>query len=85
MTRTFHVIASGQRRTLSHILQALESQMARIRSFSGNTNGIETSVTVVFSSDQDKAHRTEASSIVWRMCAASPNCRPRKSIANTLQ
>lgn len=60
MTWTFHVIATNQRRTFSRILQVLDSQMVRIHSFSGNTNGTETCVTVIFSSEQDKAYRIEA-------------------------
>jgi hypothetical protein len=34
--------------------------MVRIHSFTGNTNDIETCITVVFSSEQDKAHRIKA-------------------------
>ncbi len=60
MTWTFHVIATDQRRTYSRILQVLESQMVTIHSFSGGTNDIETCITVVFSSEQDKAYRIEA-------------------------
>lgn len=60
MTWTFQVIATDQRRTFSRILQVLESQMVRIHSFTGNTSDAETCVTVVFSSEQDKAYRIEA-------------------------
>ena len=60
MTWKFHVLAITQQRFFSRILQVLESQMVRIHSFSGDTNDIENCITVVFSSEQDKAYRIEA-------------------------
>ena len=60
MTWDFHVLAITQRRLFSHILQVLESQMVRIPSFSGETNDIETCITIIVSFEQDKAYRIEA-------------------------
>jgi hypothetical protein len=60
MTWKFHVHATEQRRLFSRILQIRESQMVSIDSFVGETNEAGVCVTVVFSSEQDKACRIEA-------------------------
>jgi acetolactate synthase regulatory subunit len=57
MTWKFHVHATEQRRLFSRILQILESQMVSIHSFAGETNDAEVRVTLVVSSEQDKAYR----------------------------
>ena len=60
MTWKFHVHAIEQRRLFSRILQILESQMVSIRSFAGEVNNGEAYVTLVVSSEEDKAYRIEA-------------------------
>jgi acetolactate synthase regulatory subunit len=60
MTWKFHVHATEQRRLFSRILQILESQMVSIRSFAGEANGGEVSVSFVISSEENKAYRIEA-------------------------
>jgi (p)ppGpp synthase/HD superfamily hydrolase len=60
MTWKFHVHATEQRRLLSRILQVLESQMVSLHSFACEANDTGVYVTVVFSSEQDKAYRIEA-------------------------
>ena len=60
MTWTVHVLAVEQRRLLSRILQVLDVHMVRIHSFSGGADQNGLSITLVFSSEQDKAHRIKA-------------------------
>jgi hypothetical protein len=57
MIWTFHVLATEQRRLLSRILQVLDVHMVRIHSFSGEADQDGLCVTLVFSSEQDKAYR----------------------------
>jgi hypothetical protein len=57
MTWTFHILATEQRRLLSRILQVLDVHMVRIHSFSGKADQDSLCVTLVFSSEQDKAYR----------------------------
>jgi hypothetical protein len=60
MTWKFHVCATKQRRMFSRILQVLESQMVDVLSFSGEIAGEETCVSLLFSSEEDKAYRVKA-------------------------
>jgi hypothetical protein len=60
MTWKFHILATEQRRTFSRILQILEAQLVSIHSFVGEVTGAGVSVTLIFSSEQDKAYRIEA-------------------------
>lgn len=60
MTWKFHVLAITQRRLFSRILQVLETQMIQIRSFTGEASEAGTCVTIIFSSEEDKAYRIEA-------------------------
>jgi hypothetical protein len=60
MTWRFHILATAQRRLFARILQILDSQLVSINSFAGEPNGDEMSITVVFSSEQDKAYRIQA-------------------------
>jgi hypothetical protein len=60
MTWTFHVLATEQRRLLSRILQVLDVHMVRIHFFSGEADQDGLCVTLVFSSEQDKAYRIKA-------------------------
>jgi len=60
MTWIFHLRATEDPRLFSRILQILVSQMVSIRSFAGEVNNGEAYVTLVVSSEEDKACRIEA-------------------------
>jgi hypothetical protein len=59
MTWKFHIVATEERRTFSRILQVLEAQIVCIHSFVGETTEAGVSVTLLFSSEKDKAYRIE--------------------------
>ncbi|HLI02846.1 MAG TPA: hypothetical protein VKU93_01140 [Terracidiphilus sp.] len=65
MRWAFEVVAAGDRRLLSRILQALENQMVSIHSFHGEIRDDAARVRFVISSEEDKSYRIKA--ILYRI------------------
>lgn len=84
MTWTFHIAAAKGQRLLSRILQVLETQRVNIRAFYGEINNDEVRVTIIASSEEDRAYRIEALlyclkdvrsiSVVTAVEATKPDC-----------